>query len=58
MHFLKSKSKSESAIFDPNEEIERVSNGTGELTEAGGLYDNAYYVQDGAYFEAGISYHY
>lgn len=43
-------------IFD--EEIERVSNSTGKLTEPGGSYDNAYYVQDGAYFEAGISYRY
>ncbi len=43
-------------IFD--EKIERVSNSTGKLTEAGGSYDNAYYVQDGAYFEAGVSYRY
>ena len=41
-----------------NEKIERVSNSTGELTEAGGAYANAYYVQDGAYFEAGVSYRY
>ena len=43
-------------IFDEN--IERVSNSTGNLTEAGGSYANAYYVQDGVYFEAGVSYHF
>ncbi|QTA85899.1 TonB-dependent receptor [Desulfonema magnum] len=43
-------------IFD--EEVERVSNSTGKLTGADGEYDNAYYIQDGAYFEAGVSYHF
>jgi iron complex outermembrane receptor protein len=42
-------------IFD--EKIERVSNSTGKLN-TDGTYANAYYVQDGAYFEAGVSYHY
>ena len=41
-------------VFD--EEIERVSNSTGNLTGPDGEYDNAYYVQDGAYVEAGVSY--
>ena len=43
-------------IFD--EEIENVQNSTGRLTSANGEPRNAYYVQDGAYFEAGISYHF
>ncbi|MCK5507732.1 MAG: TonB-dependent receptor [Desulfobacterales bacterium] len=43
-------------IFD--EEIENVQNSTGKLTEANGEPKNAYYVQDGAYFEAGVSYHF
>lgn len=41
-------------IFD--EELEYVSNATGRLTGAGGEPDNAYYIQDGAYFEIGVSY--
>lgn len=43
-------------IFD--EEIERVINTTGRLTGANGEYDNAYYVQDGRFIEAGVSYHF
>ncbi len=41
-------------IFD--EELEYVSNTAGTLTGADGEPKNAYYVQDGAYFEAGLSY--
>ena len=40
-------------IFD--EEMERAYNSDGELTDAYGSYKTAYYVQDGAYVEAGIS---
>jgi len=43
-------------IFD--EKIESVINTTGRLTGAGGEPNNAYYIQDGAYFEAGVSYHF
>ncbi|HUV50881.1 MAG TPA: TonB-dependent receptor [Anaerolineae bacterium] len=43
-------------IFD--EEIENVQNSTGKLTAANGEPKNAYYVKDGAYFEAGVSYHF
>jgi len=43
-------------IFD--EEIERVINSTGRLTKANGEYKNAYYVQDGRYIEAGVSYYF
>ena len=43
-------------IFD--EELEYVSNSTGSLTEPGGVPSNNYYVQDGAYLEAGISYNF
>ena len=43
-------------LFD--EEIERIINTTGRLTGANGEYDNAYYVQDGRYIEAGVSYHF
>lgn len=38
------------------EELEYVSNSSGRLTEAGGEPDNAYYVQDGAYFEVGAGF--
>ena len=41
-----------------DEEIERPINTTGKLTEPNGEYDNAYYVQDGRYLEAGLSYHF
>ncbi|MFH2060515.1 MAG: TonB-dependent receptor [Pseudomonadota bacterium] len=41
-------------IFD--EDLEYVSNSSGRLTGANGEPDSAYFVQDGAYFEAGISY--
>ncbi|MBW2605361.1 MAG: TonB-dependent receptor [Deltaproteobacteria bacterium] len=41
-------------IFD--EEIERVINSTGRLTQANGEYKNAYYVLDGIYIAAGVSY--
>ena len=41
-------------IFD--EEFERATNTTGELTGAYGEPDTNYYVQDGAYFEGGVSY--
>ena len=41
-------------LFD--KEIERVFNSTGKLTEANGEYDNNYYVLDGRYIEAGVSY--
>ncbi|WP_419658688.1 putative TonB-dependent receptor [Desulfosarcina variabilis str. Montpellier] len=40
-------------IFDA--EVERAINSDGELTEAGGGPATAYYVQDGAYVEAGVS---
>ena len=43
-------------IFD--EEIENIQNSTGQLTAANGEPENAYYVQDGAYFEVGVSYHF
>ena len=43
-------------IFD--EEIENVQNSTGRLTSADGEPRNAYYVQDGVYVEAGVSYHF
>jgi iron complex outermembrane receptor protein len=43
-------------IFD--EELEYVSNASGRLTGAGGEPRNYYYVQDGVYLEAGISYHF
>lgn len=43
-------------IFD--EELEYVSNSSGRLTEAGGEPLNYYYVQDGVYLEAGVSYHF
>ena len=43
-------------LFD--EEIERVINATGKLTGANGEYDNDYFVQDGRYIEAGVSYHF
>lgn len=43
-------------IFD--EEIEYVSNQTGRLTGAGGDPKNYYFVQDGAYFEFGVGYHF
>ena len=43
-------------IFD--EEIENIQNSTGQLTAANGEPKNAYYVQDGAYFELGVSYHF
>lgn len=38
------------------EEVEYVSNSSGRLTGAGGEPDNAYYIQDGAYFEGGASF--
>jgi hypothetical protein len=41
-----------------DEEIERPINMTGKLTEPNGEYDNAYYVQDGRYLEASLSYHF
>ncbi len=41
-------------IFDQN--IERVSNTTARINTATGAYANTYYVQDGAYFEAGLNY--
>ncbi len=41
-------------IFD--EEIEKINNTTGKINTSTGEYDNNYYVQDGAYFEAGLSY--
>ncbi|MCD4740895.1 MAG: TonB-dependent receptor, partial [Desulfobacteraceae bacterium] len=41
-------------IFD--KDLEYVSNTSGKLTGVNGEPDNKYYVQDGAYFEAGISY--
>ena len=41
-------------IFD--EELEYVSNSSGQLTGAGGEPLNYYYVQDGIYLETGISY--
>ncbi len=41
-------------IFD--EHIEYVSNASGRLTEAYGDPDNSYFVQDGAYFEFGVSF--
>ena len=41
-------------LFD--KENERVFNSTGKLTGANGEYDNAYYVLDGRYIEAGVSY--
>lgn len=40
-------------IFD--EKVERAINSTGRLTEENGTPQNAYYVSDGAYFEAGLS---
>lgn len=40
-------------IFD--EEVERAINTDGELTGPGGDPETAYYVQDGAYVEAGLS---
>jgi iron complex outermembrane receptor protein len=43
-------------IFDVK--IERVSNAAGKLTKANSEYDNAYYVQDGRYIEAGVSCHF
>ena len=43
-------------IFD--KEVENVQNSTGRLTAEDGEPRNAYYVQDGAYFEAGVSYHF
>ena len=43
-------------IFD--EEIERASNTTGQLTGANGEYKNKYYVQDGRYIEVGVSYYF
>lgn len=43
-------------IFD--REVEAVINPTGRLTGPNGEPDNAYYVQDGRYFEAGVSYHF
>jgi len=43
-------------IFD--EEIERPVNTTGKLTGPNGEYDNAYYVLDGRYIEAGMGYHF
>jgi iron complex outermembrane receptor protein len=39
-----------------NEPLEYVSNTSGTLTGVNGDPKNAYYVQDGAYFELGISY--
>ncbi len=42
-------------IFD--EEIENVQNATGRLA-SNGEPENAYYVQDGRYIEAGVSYHF
>ncbi|WP_020587264.1 TonB-dependent receptor [Desulfobacter curvatus] len=42
-------------IFD--EDLEYVSNSSGKL-DSDGEPDNAYYVQNGAYVEAGISYHF
>lgn len=41
-------------IFD--EKVEYISNSSGRLTAANGEPDNAYFIQDGAYFEAGVSY--
>jgi len=41
-------------ILDEN--LEYVSNTSGKLTAVGGEPKNAYYVQNGAYLEAGISY--
>jgi len=41
-------------LFD--EEIEYVSNSSGQLTEANGEPLNYYYVQDGLYLEAGLGY--
>lgn len=41
-----------------DEKIEYVSNSSGELTGANGEPENAYFVQDGAYFEVGVSYHF
>ena len=41
-------------IFD--EEMERAINTDGELTGANGNPETAYYVQDGAYVEAGVSF--
>jgi len=41
-----------------DEEIERPINSTGQLTAANGEPKNAYYVLDGLYVEAGISYHF
>lgn len=38
-----------------DEEVERAINTTGQLTEENGTPKNAYYVNDGFYFEAGIS---
>ncbi len=43
-------------IFD--EEIEKINNTTGKINIDTGGYDNNYYVQDGAYFETGLSYHF
>jgi hypothetical protein len=40
-------------IFD--EEVERAINTDSELTGPGGDSETAYYVQDGAYVEAGLS---
>lgn len=41
-------------IFD--ESLEYVSNSSGKLTGANGEPSNAYYIQDGVYLEAGISF--
>lgn len=41
-------------IFD--QELEYISNSSGRLTAPDGEPDNSYYVQDGAYFEAGVSF--
>lgn len=38
------------------EELEYVSNSSGRLTAAGGEPDNAYFIQDGAYFEVGAGF--
>ena len=39
-----------------DEEVERVYNSTGALTEENGEPNNRYYVQDGRYLEFGVSY--
>jgi iron complex outermembrane receptor protein len=43
-------------VFD--EDLEYVSNTSGKLTGPDGEPKNAYYIQNGAYFEAGISYNF